>query len=147
MSRSVSKRRYAIQTVFLHLEPTEEDDAQFFWEDFVEDIKQQIVEKFPKFTPCDRWMDREDHIVLESRFAEVSVSEYNGIVAVCLAPQEPDSGMAIAWCQRAKFEEHLQASFKHCALIGMGTFSNGEQAFRPLENLHGLVTSKEGTLW
>jgi hypothetical protein len=145
MSRSVSTHLYAIQTVFLHLE--EDQDQDFEWEDFIEDVKTQITEKFPKFQSCDRWKNREDHIIIESGVAEVSVSAYNGIVAVCLAPLDPGNGLHVTWCRNAKFSEHLNAALKYCALSSMGTFSNGEQAFRPINNLQGLVTSKEGALW
>ena len=147
MARSVLIHPCAEQVVYLQLEPVDEFDAQWQWNEFIDDVRQQVREKFPAFAEADRWVGRETRVILESRIAEVSVSEYNGIVAVCLAPRDGNNGMARAWCSRAKFRDHLHAAFGESALISMGTFSNGEQAFRPVSNLHGLVTSKEGTLW
>jgi hypothetical protein len=145
MSRSVSTHRHAVATVYLQPELHEEDDFDYF----LEDLKQNILPAiFPSLRECNRWMDREDHIIMESGRCEVSVSTYCGLVAVCLAPRDPDCGLDCGWCgqQAGKFESQLEKYFAGCALHSMGCASNGEQFFTLASVPGSVVTSKEGRL-
>lgn len=129
MGRSVSTHRNAVATVYLHFE------GDLEWEDFLEDLKDNVlVPKYPSLEPCNRWMD-EDHVILQNQFCEVSVSEYCGCVAVCLAPFDPDDAYKVAWCERvaASFERHVEKNFKSCAMRRIGGFSNGESVYLKLD--------------
>lgn len=128
MGRSVSTHRHAVATVYLHPELDHEDA----WTDFMNDLRGNVLpEIFPSLTECDRWQDREDHVIMENEHCEISVSEYCGLVAVCLAPRDPDNGFSIAWCERfyGSFTVKLEKMFKSCALRSIGRASNGEQFF------------------
>ena len=127
MGRSVSTHRHAVATVFLH--PGCEEDWQF--DDFLECVQENLEDKYPSLRRCDRWAGREDHVVLENNRAEVSVSEYCGLVAVCLAPRDPDDPLDQGWTWQCKtgFKKHLEKAFSPCALRSVGRFSNGEQVF------------------
>lgn len=131
MGRSVSTHRHAIETVYIHPE-FEEGTEEWAWNDFIEDLQENVLPTiFPSLTKCDRWIDREDHIIMENGRCEISVSEYCGLVAVCLAPLDPDSALDVAWCERAShnFKIKLNKMFGKSALTPIGRASNGEQFF------------------
>ena len=114
-----------------------------------EGIRGVLSQRFPSLSSADRWMDREDHIILDSRVAEVSVSNYNGITSVCLAPLDIDNPLHVGWCQQntGRFDACITEAFKHNRLLSQGTFSNGEQAFTLADEPGSCITSKEGRLW
>ena len=133
MGRSVSTHRHAVATVYLHLEF--EDGDEFAWSDFIEDLRDNVLRQFfPSLSPCSRWADREDHVIAENHHCEISVSEYCGIVAVCLAPIDPYNNFSVAWCHRASnsFQSKIEKSFSKSVLRSIGRFSNGEQVFKAL---------------
>lgn len=135
MGRSVSTHRYAIETIFLHPEFSDDEDQSFEWECYLDDIRDNVLpEIFPSLTKCNRWQDREDHIIAENGRCEISISEYCGCVAVCLAPLDPDSAFDCAWCERSakKFRNTFHKIFKGSAMTRMGTFSNGESVYQKL---------------
>jgi hypothetical protein len=147
MARSVSTHRNAVATVYLQLEDL---DPEFGWTDFIEDLKVNVLHpKYPSLRGCDRWAGREDHVIAESETFEVSVSEYNGLVSVCLAPYDENNGLHVATARRmaAGFEKLIQAAFRDSALISQGRASNGEQFFTLANSPGSCVTSKEGRLW
>lgn len=147
MSRSVSTHRHAVETVYI----SPDLDDELGWQDFMYSLRTVLQHKFKTLTQCDRWQDREDHIILENQRGEVSVSEYCGLVAVCLAPLDPDSSLDINWCAQSEktFRESLFKAFEGQCLVSHGFFSNGEQIFSPVGKTikESCVTSKEGTLW
>lgn len=132
MGRSVSTHRHAVETVYLHLEVEEAHTYQEDWDDFITDLQDNVLkEKYPSLTDCDRWQDREDHVILENRQVEVSVSEYCGCVAICLAPLDPDNNFHVAIAERAAkgFTACLHKAFPSSALRSQGFMSNGGQVF------------------
>lgn len=173
MARSVSTPTNAYATAYLnrpHIAAGDsEPDDSFFaeegWEDFLLDLRQVLDgsagapggKGFPSLSECDEWLDREDHAIMENRHAYVTVSEYCGLVAVCLVPKEESAfgydssrlALAEAWTRNNsdRFEKLLHGAFPDSALISQGRASNGEQFFAPVNRPGGLVTSKEGTLW
>ncbi len=153
MARSVATHFDSVATVYLnkpHMsDDDEDDDAEYHWESFIEDLQTVVEEKYPSFDSADRWVDREVHIIMQSKVAEIGVSEYCGLVSICLAPRDVDNPLNVSWCEQNadKFTELLHKSYESSALISKGRFSNGEQVFAPLTRPDGMVTSKEGTLW
>ena len=149
MGRSVSTHRYAVATAYITFSCESEYDVQEEFNSLIEDVQNVVQEKYPAFQPCDRWQDREDHVVLESRCAEVSISEYNGIVAVCIAPLDVDKPLHVAWCEQVadNFRAHIAKRYPSTSLVSQGTFSNGEQCFALKAEPGSCVTGKEGRLW
>lgn len=130
MGRSVSTHQHSVCTVYLH--PEFEDGDEFAWSDFIEDLRANVLqEKFPSLRECDRWQDNEDHIILENSQVEVSVSEYCGLVSVCLAPLDDGNGFHVAVAERlaVSFQKCLHKAFGKSALRSCGHMSNGEQVF------------------
>jgi len=168
MACSVSTPRNAYEIVYLN-QPYDVETAAYYgaaaFDDFIEDLQQVLDgsagapggKGFPSLEPCDEWLDREDHAILENSHAYVTVSEYNGLVAVCLVPKEESTfnydqsrvALAEAWTRKAcdGFIRLLYKAYSGCALISQGRFSNGEQCFTLAGEPGSCVTSKEGRLW
>jgi hypothetical protein len=148
MGRSVSTHSYSEAVVYLH--GVVSDDAESWeWSDFICDLQAVLSCKFKSFSDCDRWEGRENHVILENARAEVSVAEYCGLVSVCLAPRDPDNALDGGWCSgvAASFRKTLHKAYPNAALNRLGTASNGEAFFTPINRPEGVVTSKEGVLW
>lgn len=130
MGRSVSTHRHSVCTVYLH--PEFEEGDEYAWQDFIEDLQNNVLaEKYPSLRACNRWDGRENHVIMENQHIEISVSEYCGFVAVCLAPLDPDNGFHVAVAERManSFDKLITKMFKSCALRSVGSASNGEQFF------------------
>lgn len=142
MARSVSTHQHAIETVYLDGAEYTED-----FEFFIEDLQRLIRGHYLSFSPCDHWQGQENHIILRNKRAEVSVSEYCGIVAVCLAPLDPNHSFDRKWCHQtaSNFRKILHNGYP--ALVSKGQASNGEQFFSFVNRPGGLYTSREGVLW
>lgn len=125
MGRSVSKHRYATDTFYT----TFECEDEFEWDDFMDTVKYLLQKQFPSMDECNRWMDREDHIILENSRGEISVSEYCGLIAICIAPRDPYNSLDVNWTWQASkgFRKVLSKAFD--GLRKIGTFSNGESIY------------------
>lgn len=147
MARSVSRHSHASEVVYLN--SPFEDDPDFGWRDFIDDLKMVLKEKYKSLDDADRWESRENHVILDNRRGEVSVAEYNGLVSVSIAPLDPDNALDVNWADGVAggFRKHLWKSYPSSALVPAGSASNGEAFFSPLNRVGGLVTSKEGELW
>jgi len=112
------------------------------------------MHKYPSLSSCDKWLDREDHALLENDHCYIGVSEYCGLVAVWIVAKGADrysdpSGLAIHWCSQVNLKPLAECFGQR--LVSRGTFSNGEQFFAPADGAQqgamGLgFTSKEGWL-
>lgn len=148
MARSVSTHPNAVAIFYCN---PEIDTDPYFWEPTVDNIKEALQNKYKSLASANRWEGRENNIILESEVAEISISEYNGIIAICLAPVDPNNALHYGWCGRAAkgFKEVLTEVFPDSRLESRGRASNGEQFFsRPGRAVtESCITSKEGTLW
>ena len=151
MSRSVSTHRNALATVYLRPEIEDHDDNPYAWSDFLDDLRNILTGEagvdsklllngkpftgFQGYKPADRWDGREDRIILEGELSEVSVSEYGGMVSVCLAPLDPDNEHHVTACHNAApyFLAILLAAYPDCCFARLGTFSNGESVYKALD--------------
>lgn len=144
MSRSVETVRNAEAVVFLHFEyPEDELDAQYEWDGFVDGISDTLRVALPSLEPDDEWLPypfRETRVFLSNRMAKVTISEYCGMVAICLVPRTateeywpgygPSEGMQRHWIAQVegKVRRVLKDSgFTVCRKVG--TFSNGEAVY------------------
>jgi hypothetical protein len=146
MSRSVSTHPNTIATVFI--QPDLEGKR---WEDFLDDLRNILTGEagvdsgillngqpftgFQGYEACDRWVGREDHVILEGELSEVSVSEYAGMVPVCLAPLDKGNEHHVNACLSAApyFTALLQASYPDVCYVRIGRFSNGESVYKALD--------------
>ncbi len=150
MSRSVSTPSRATHIAYAAFQCDEDDEPQYEFSYRINDAQEIIRERFPSMTLADRWLGNEDHVIAENDHACITVSEYNGLVAVCIVPN--DTNLGHAWTNRIK--PHFLGRVASCfgqRLVSQGRASNGEQFFQPADGQQrgdmGLgFTSKEGWL-
>ena len=123
MGRSVSVASGATSVVYIVIDCEDADD----FDGLLDCLRGDLVDVFPSFEDCDFWVDREDLAILENGHARVVVSEYLGLVSVCLVPNEDP--LARAWCDQVAdtFRTALEG-WDTVALIGYA--SNGEGFYR-----------------
>lgn len=111
------------------------------WEDDMANLSIALRAAFPSLRECDRWLGDEDHVVAENALAAVTVSEYCGLVAVCLVPERrdrygarDDDPLSLGWIALVtdQFRQIVADTFG-TELAYLGTASNGEAAFRKVE--------------
>lgn len=112
-------------------------EDQYDWDDAVADFRSEMAQAFPSLSECDEWVGREDHALLENRYAYFGVSEYCGLVSMWVQPKEPDyysspgfEGLRDCWIEAIgpKFMKTAASCFG-LALKQVGRFSNGEAVF------------------
>lgn len=160
MSRGVSYATGSVWKFYLYPKregETGEDFGQMQeeWEDWVDWLKELLTSKFKSLMPCDKFLGREDHAILENQHAYIGISEYCGTVCLWCVPKQWDGyrpdNQAIHdhWCNQIedKVGKILAKAYPDEVMVAMGSASNGEQFFRPLNRPDGVITTKEGKLW
>ncbi len=147
MARSVSTPSEASDVAYATFE-CEDEFAPYEFDDSIENLRAAAIKKYPSLCKADRWIGRENHVVLENRYCSITVSEYCGLVAVAIVPSAGYS-LSESWCNKVNLQPY--AEFFGTPLRSMGRFSNGEQIFNaigsPNKGAMGLgFTSKEGWL-
>jgi hypothetical protein len=162
MSRGVSTPHKAIHTVYFDIswmglvnkmtddfeavldddgEPVFEYDewvARENWDDWIEySVIYPLSQKFKSLYKVDKWLEREDHVLLANDHAWIGVSTYMYVAAVWMVnrhdyyyPEMTEAwefNLAQAWCERVgkSFRTVLKPDLVH-----LGGFSNGEQVYR-----------------
>jgi len=119
----------------------DDDATSENWDSDMVNLSSALQRVFPSLRKADRWLGREDHVVLENNLAAVTVSEYCGLVAVCLVPERRDAHetrdddpLSVQWIisAEARFRRIVAETFG-IELAHVGTFSNGEAVFRKVE--------------
>ena len=133
MSRSVSHPIGAV-VCFRDVTDFEYDD----WDWFIESIADSAKEAFPSMEDADKWLDREDHAILENSFAYIGVSEQCGLASVWMVRKENDlyyaediaiDNLADNWI--GLVENKFYKLFGEYRKIG--TASNGEAFFEKIK--------------
>ena len=130
MARSVSIPSGAAIVAYADASELEPD---FGWDEAICSLKWAAKKRFPSLAPCDRWLGREDHAILENDQVFLTVSEYSGLVAVCVVPKVT---AGITWARKVKQIDNLAECFGP-VLISRGRFSNGEQVFIRADSSNG----------
>lgn len=131
MGRSVSVPSDAVTTVYIALD--DDFDPDFGWDDFIEDVRNVVKEKYPSFVDDDKWVGREDRSILVNTYARIVVAEYCGLVSISIVPDDHwnTSHLTKAWCDRIarSWHRYMTKRFGR-ALTKLGSASNGESFFR-----------------
>ena len=114
-----------------------EQDSQLLFDDFNEDLETLLKEAFPSLAPDEKWLGREDKVLLSNSYAYFGWSEYCGLVAVWVSAKEKDWRASSAWeAMRDKWIASIEKKFAKTVgkswgkpLTKLGTFSNGEAVF------------------
>lgn len=116
------------------------DYDEFEW--FIEDVQETLKSYWPSFRNEEGWIGRENRIVAGNAFATVTVSEYGGIVAICLVSKAEYwrkhgygedaalEGLSIGWC--GAIEKKFLELFGRMRKVG--TMSNGVSYYYKEEN-------------
>jgi hypothetical protein len=153
MSRSVSTHPDASAVVFLNLDRIfdGEELSEDTWADLIDDIRNILTgvagvdagvmvnghafTGFQGYRFDRRWIGRENMVILTGEVSEITISEYMGVAAVCLAPLDPHNNHHVIACANATpyFSALLRSSFPKACLSTLGKFSNGETVYQAIE--------------
>lgn len=136
MGRSVSYPSNSTVVTFRHLDLEEQDDAQWIFDDLIDDFRSHLKTLFPSVQDADDWIDREDHVLAENRLARFGMSEYCGLVAYWIVPKDPnpysgDTNIALADRWIATIADKFVAAFGELSKVG--NMSNGEGVYRRID--------------
>jgi len=120
MSRSVGWDSDSVAIAYFDVSDEDSDT----WGDLIFHLQLRLAKRWPSFAKARRWIDREGRVIAENRHARVTLYEYCGLAALCLAPDN-DSNIAGAWTRQiaGAFESEFGEFRK------VGTFSNGESIY------------------
>lgn len=138
MARSVSIPYGTVKVAYADCSDLDHDD----WFDAVDNARYSLRSRYPSLQFCSEWLDREDRAVLKNDHAYITVSEYNGIAAICVVPRNEGKKTA-DWCDKVDLSRAI-AYFGE-PLISKGRFSNGEQVFVRLDTRENI--SSNGSRW
>lgn len=131
MSRSVSYGRGSILKEYFSLE---EDDLDFNFDFLIEDLIQQIIDKFSDyelFEEKNRWLGDEDKVLLSGEYFEIGISEYCGLCCLWVVPSKNEE---IPEEEKLKHIDLIKDRFSTFGTLRhLGTFSNGEAIFEEKE--------------
>jgi len=130
MGRGVSKPTKSLIECYIDVSHIEED---YEWSEFKEDIAYRVSEKYPSLSECDKWLDNEDHAILENDLVYVGISENNGLVCLWVAPKyeydeyqyEDNSGLTDQWAK--SISKGFTKAFGDYARLG--GFSDGTSVY------------------
>lgn len=134
MSRTVSVPHNAVAVAYNELDIEYNDPWSF--EDYVEWFREGCFDLWPSLLPASYWIGRELKVLAVNAHAQIGLSEYCGLVALWVVPQDDDqwygldrNGLHQHWCQQIapKFVKTFST------LVHIATFSNGEAVYRRLE--------------
>ncbi len=112
--------------------------SEIQWDDFVADINEQVLTHWSSFEAVkNKWLGREDRVLLENAFAYIGVSQYCGSAAIWLKSKrdELDGSYYVDEQRVANLSDAFcnKIAAKFTSLFGeyrkVGTFSNGVAAF------------------
>lgn len=133
MARSVSTPSLALEIAYQDVTHLDYDEFQWWQEDIAEYAKSL----WPSFEDADKWLEREDHAILENRLCYLGVSEYCGLASIWLVPKEYQNNgyhssdrfiLPLSESFIRRISEKFYTAFGE--LTKLGTFSNGEAIFR-----------------
>lgn len=80
-------------------------DTEWWEEDVLEEFKSSIRKKFPSFVPCDKWVEREKHAILQNQLFYIALEDNEWSLAVELLQR--DEGWGDDWRQNLQ-KRHFQ---------------------------------------
>lgn len=132
MGRSVATPSNSVTDAFFLLGDDIVDNHEF--EDVIQNLTERVCRRFPSMRPTRGWLERESRIIAENEHGQVTVSEYCGIVAVSLVPQDFYDAhlrnIGVSWCCQISdaFRTLINENFH--GLRPVARASNGEMAYK-----------------
>lgn len=136
MARTVSTPHNAYCVTYLNLSRhiSEEDyDNEYEFQLLLESITETLMERYPSLYPVNKWIDREDKVILENRLVQIGVSEYCGLMALWVIPRYENDYSVDNLSQ--KFSRTIEPTINGLGdLRKVATFSNGEAMYEQTIN-------------
>ena len=141
MGRSVNYLNNAVTIIYFTSEylNSELEGEIFAWEDFVINLKYDIMNKLKSYVKSDKWDNQETQIILENELCNIGISEYCGLYSLSVAPIDfdgyyPEDNAKINFAEHhaKQIEKTLCKILKdnRCTVLNrLGTFSNGEGVY------------------
>ena len=136
MGRSVMTVSNAAAVVYF---TDDEGMEEWEWDDLIENVQDTIKGHFPSFQKCEKWkwLADECRVILVNGHADITISEYCGLVAVCLVPYADYDGehieLSLAWCNQIAGNWAALLNKAFGGLVKTGTGSNGEAFYKRIE--------------
>lgn len=141
MGRSAATHPHAIETIYFSLFDVIGDEVNDpmlgpeVCQEFLEDLRLVIRERYPSFEHCDHNAGSELRTILENEHGFIVASEYCGLLGLSLVPDEHERNDHVSlsrqWCRSIapKLRAHLAKRFNGGTLRKVATASNGESFF------------------
>ena len=100
-------------------------------EEFLDYVRYGCKEYWPSLEKADRWIGREDHVVLENWLVDIGVSSYCGVVAVWIVPTDNPETRGLAWHWVDQIRDRFLEMFGQMRRIGH--FSNGNAVYEKVK--------------
>ncbi len=84
MARTISTPSQAQETAY---QDVSEHDCDSF-QGWLEGEAEYVKSLWPSFSDCDKWLDREDHAILQNGLCYLGVSQYCGLASLWLVPKD-----------------------------------------------------------
>lgn len=126
MGRSVYVPSEAAVVVYIDVGDVE-DEYEF--NELIENLKYEIQADFPSLEEAEGYFDREGTVFLANKLIKVGISEYCGLAAVFVVPEEGNN-LAEAFANKIgpKFKKAV-AGVAGPVYKKVGSFSNGEGVY------------------
>jgi len=124
MGRSVSRPSNAEYVFYANVSELEDE---LDWELYVENIINTLQTKYPSLYASDKWLGREDRVLLENDFVYIGISEYCGLVSLWVVVNDQYPNLAYNWVDIA-----AQTLKNFADLVKISTFSNGNSIYQKI---------------
>lgn len=128
MGRSVYVPSGAAIVAYIDVSDYEED-----FNDLIDNIAYELKAKYPSLDDDDGYLGREGSVLLSNKLVKVGTSEYCGLAAIFVIPEEGNN-LAL------NFARKIEAGFKKVVrdvagplYAKVGSFSNGESVYEKVE--------------
>ena len=135
MGRSVSYPSNALIVTFNTItydSEAEEYDIDAEWDDLIDNFVSLCEIYWPSLNLDIKWLDREDQALLSNRLVRIGLSEYCGMVAYWVVPNEQNPecfALAKRWAKQ--IEELFVRDFGGYRKVG--SMSNGEGVYQKID--------------
>ena len=98
---------------------------QEYFDDFIDNIIYDLMDKMPSLYRSDKWIGNENHIILENDFAQIGISTYCDMMTLWVVPKGYYPNLEDKWiCRITPNIEYYATHYR------IGTMSNGVSVFK-----------------
>lgn len=83
-------------------------DTEWWEGEVIEDLTNDLMDRFPSFTPCDKWITSERHAILENKLFYIALEDNQWAMAVELIQKEGIYDDSIIPLQKRHHQYYLQ---------------------------------------